>query len=83
MSLRREEEAIFRSFRYINELIIQLLELKRKHAYLETELQDMHERYSRLSLQLAEIEGERQKLEMTLKTVRATKKIATLKQSST
>ncbi|KAJ4820312.1 sporulation-specific protein [Rhynchospora pubera] len=61
------EEAIFQSFRDINELIQDMLELKKRHATVECELQEMHGRYSQLSLQFAEVEGERQKLMMSLK----------------
>ncbi|XP_028757470.1 coiled-coil domain-containing protein 18 isoform X2 [Neltuma alba] len=65
-----DEEAIFRSFRDINELIKDMLELKARHVAVETELKEMHDRYSQLSLQFAEVEGERQKLMMTLKNSR-------------
>lgn len=68
------EEAIFQSFRDINDLINDMLELKVKYASVETELKEMHGRYSQLSLQFAEVEGERQKLMMTLKNFRASKK---------
>lgn len=49
---------------------------------METELKEMHDRYSQLSLKLAEVEGERQKLMMTLKNVRASKKAMFLNRSS-
>ncbi|RDX92958.1 hypothetical protein CR513_24844 [Mucuna pruriens] len=69
-----DEEAVFRSFRDINELIKDMLELKARHSSVETELKEMHDRYSQLSLQFAEVEGERQKLMMTIKNTRASKK---------
>ncbi|KAM7514618.1 hypothetical protein LguiA_004201 [Lonicera macranthoides] len=69
-----DEEAVFRSFRDINELIKEMLELKGKYANVETDLKEMHDRYSQLSLQFAEVEGERQKLMMTLKNIRTPKK---------
>ncbi|BAT78558.1 hypothetical protein VIGAN_02125200 [Vigna angularis var. angularis] len=69
-----DEEAVFRSFRDINELIKDMLELKARHSAVETELKEMHDRYSQLSLQFAEVEGERQKLMMTIKNTRASKK---------
>jgi len=69
-----DEEAVFRSFRDINELIKDMLELKARHSAMETELKEMHDRYSQLSLQFAEVEGERQKLMMTIKNTRASKK---------
>ncbi|KAI6687686.1 hypothetical protein NL676_024514 [Syzygium grande] len=77
-----DEEAIFKSFRDINELIKDMLEIKGKYAAVEGELKEMHERYSQLSLQFAEVEGERQKLMMTLKCVRSSRKAANLNRSS-
>ncbi|KAF6149246.1 hypothetical protein GIB67_026102 [Kingdonia uniflora] len=68
-----DEEAIFQSFRDINELIKEMLELKGRYAAVETELKEMHDRYSQLSLQFAEVEGEREKLVMTLKNARIPK----------
>ncbi|KAG6602046.1 hypothetical protein SDJN03_07279, partial [Cucurbita argyrosperma subsp. sororia] len=70
-----DEEAIFRSFRDINELIKDMLDLKGKYTTVETELREMHDRYSQLSLQFAEVEGERQKLMMTVKNVRVSRKL--------
>ncbi|XP_062025679.1 uncharacterized protein LOC133741997 [Rosa rugosa] len=78
-----DEEAVFHSFRDINELIKDMLEIKGRYATVETELKEMHDRYSQLSLQFAEVEGERQKLMMTLKNVRASKKALCLNRSST
>ncbi|KAL5703877.1 hypothetical protein ACHQM5_022372 [Ranunculus cassubicifolius] len=69
-----DEEAVFRSFRDINELIKDMLELKREYLAIETELKEMHDRYSQLSLAFAEVEGERQKLVMTLKNTRSPRK---------
>nr|XP_023876395.1 GRIP and coiled-coil domain-containing protein 2 isoform X6 [Quercus suber] len=77
-----DEEAIFHSFRAINELIKDMLELKERYTGVETELKEMHDRYSQLSLQFAEVEGERQKLMMTLKSVRASKKTLLFNRSS-
>ncbi|GLT32946.1 hypothetical protein SLA2020_075730 [Shorea laevis] len=77
-----DEEAIFKSFSDINELIKDMLELKKRYASVETELKEMHGRYSQLSLQFAEVEGERQKLMMTLKSVRAARKSQHLIRSS-
>lgn len=59
-----------------------MLELKAKYASVETELKEMHDRYSDLSLQFAEVEGERQKLTMTLKNIRTPKKPGYLNRSS-
>ncbi|KAJ6335578.1 hypothetical protein OIU78_012242 [Salix suchowensis] len=69
-----DEEAIFKSFRDINELIKDMLELKGSYTSMETELKEMHDRYSQLSLQFAEVEGERHKLMMTLKNARHQRK---------
>ncbi|KAJ8530864.1 hypothetical protein K7X08_023745 [Anisodus acutangulus] len=78
-----DDEAIFKSFRDINELIKEMLEIKEKHVAKENELKEMHDRYSQLSLQFAEVEGERQKLKMTLKNVRTSRtKLMQLNRSS-
>ncbi|EOA36030.1 hypothetical protein CARUB_v10008070mg [Capsella rubella] len=76
-----DEEAIFQSFRDINNLIEEMLETKGRYSSMETELREMHDRYSQLSLKFAEVEGERQKLMMTLKNVRASKKAMLLNRS--
>ncbi|CAA3002080.1 Hypothetical predicted protein [Olea europaea subsp. europaea] len=65
-----DEKAVFKSFRGINALIKQMLEMKGRHAAVEAELREMHDRYSQLSLQFEEVEGEREKLAMMLKNVR-------------
>jgi predicted nuclease with TOPRIM domain len=62
-----DEAAILQSFRDINELIQDTIELKRRQMAVENELKEMQGRYSELSVQFAEVEGERQKLEMNLK----------------
>ncbi|CAH8332807.1 unnamed protein product [Eruca vesicaria subsp. sativa] len=77
-----DDQAIFQSFRDINDLIEEMLETKGRYASIETELKEMHDRYSQLSLKFAEVEGERQKLMMTLKNVRASKKGMLLNRSS-
>uniref|UniRef100_A0A2P2LUH4 Golgin subfamily B member 1-like n=1 Tax=Rhizophora mucronata TaxID=61149 RepID=A0A2P2LUH4_RHIMU len=69
-----DKEAVFKSFRDINELIKDMLDVKGRYGAVEAELREMHDRYSQLSLQFAEVEGDRQKLLMTLKSVRASKK---------
>ncbi|KAG9153112.1 hypothetical protein Leryth_012365 [Lithospermum erythrorhizon] len=78
-----DEAAVLKSFRDINELIREMLELKGKYATLENELKEMHDRYSQLSLQFAEVEGDRQKLKMTLKNVRASRKLVPFNRSPT
>ncbi|XP_066307974.1 uncharacterized protein [Miscanthus floridulus] len=62
-----DEAAVLQSFRDINELIQDTIELKRRQMAVENELKEMQGRYSELSVQFAEVEGERQKLEMNLK----------------
>ncbi|KAG2321023.1 hypothetical protein Bca52824_014236 [Brassica carinata] len=76
------DEAIFQSFRDLNDLVEEMLETKDWYASVETELKEMHDRYSQLSLTFGEVEGERQKLMMTLKNVRASKKPMLLNRSS-
>ncbi|XP_076947912.1 uncharacterized protein LOC143619989 [Bidens hawaiensis] len=77
-----DEEAVFKSFRDINELIKDMLEIKGKYVNVENELKEMHDRYSQLSLQFAEVEGERQKLMMTLKNVRSSRNLLRSNRSS-
>ncbi|XP_062205036.1 COP1-interactive protein 1-like [Phragmites australis] len=62
-----DEAAVFQSFRDINELIRNTMELKRRQVAVESELKEMQGRYSELSVQFAEVEGERQKLELNMK----------------
>ncbi|KAL9236999.1 hypothetical protein vseg_011593 [Gypsophila vaccaria] len=75
LKLHSDEAAVFQSFRDINELIKDMLEMKEKHTAMETELREMHERYSQLSLDFAEVEGERQKLTIMLKNTRPSKRL--------
>ncbi|OAY71397.1 intracellular protein transport protein USO1 [Ananas comosus] len=62
-----DEEAVLQSFRDINELIQEMFDSKKRYIAIESELKEMQGRYSQLSLQFAEVEGERQKLMMVLK----------------
>ncbi|KAI3522554.1 hypothetical protein L1887_00425 [Cichorium endivia] len=48
--------------------------LKKLHKSMEEELLEMQERYSEISLKFAEVEGERQKLVMTLRNIKNAKK---------
>nr|GEZ18828.1 hypothetical protein [Tanacetum cinerariifolium] len=77
-----DEEVILKSFRDINELIKDTLETKSKYVNVETELNEIHERYSQLSLQFADVEGERQKIMITLKNVRSPRTLAHINFSS-
>ncbi|KAL2894355.1 Ninein-like protein [Bienertia sinuspersici] len=83
LKVHSDEAAVFQSFRDINELIKDMLEMKERYKTMETELKEMHERYSQLSLDFAEVEGERQKLTMTLKNARSPKSLLRRLQSST
>lgn len=58
----------------INDMLIELDSLKEKNQCMESELKDMQERYSEISLKFAEVEGERQKLVMTLRNLKNAKK---------
>ncbi|XP_057864383.2 uncharacterized protein LOC131072267 isoform X2 [Cryptomeria japonica] len=69
-----DQAAMLQSFRDINELINDMLEVKRKNSVLEDELKELQNRYSQVSLQFAEVEGERQQLVMTVKNLRGGKK---------
>ncbi|KAJ0634523.1 putative NT-type C2 domain-containing protein [Helianthus annuus] len=50
------------------------MELLNKNKCMEIELKEMQERYSEISLKFAEVEGERQQLVMTLRSIRNKKK---------
>ncbi|GAB2270349.1 hypothetical protein Dimus_005252 [Dionaea muscipula] len=78
-----DEAAVLQSFRDINDLIKEMLEMKARYGAKDMELKEMHERYSQLSLQFAEVEGERQKLMMALKNVRASKRLLSRSSSAT
>lgn len=67
MKQHNDEEAVLQSFRDINELIQEMFDSKKRYIAIESELKEMQGRYSQLSLQFAEVEGERQKLMMVLK----------------
>ncbi|CAM8981599.1 unnamed protein product [Rhodiola kirilowii] len=74
LKMHGDEDAVFKSFRDVNELIKEMLEIKGRYSSVENELKEMRDRYSQLSLQFAEVEGERQKLTMLLKNVRGSKR---------
>ncbi|KAK9748676.1 hypothetical protein RND81_02G072800 [Saponaria officinalis] len=63
------------SFGSTNELIKDMLQMKEGYVAVETELKEMHERYSKLSLDFAEVEGDRQRLVLMLKNVRLSKSV--------
>ncbi|XP_017440438.2 uncharacterized protein LOC108346027 isoform X2 [Vigna angularis] len=53
-----------------NELLDEVAVLKERNKYMETQLKEMEERYSDISLKFAEVEGERQQLVMALRNMR-------------
>lgn len=57
-----------------NELLNEVEILKERNKYMETELKEMEERYSEISLKFAEVEGERQQLVMALRNLKNGKK---------
>lgn len=58
----------------LDELVTELVELKERNESMESELKEMQERYSEISLKFAEVEGERQKLVMTVRNLKNAKK---------
>ncbi|KAG6688680.1 hypothetical protein I3842_11G136400 [Carya illinoinensis] len=58
-----------------DDLIAELASLKERNRSMETDLKEMQERYSEISLKFAEVEGERQKLVMKVRNLKHAKKI--------
>ncbi|GMN32216.1 hypothetical protein TIFTF001_003566 [Ficus carica] len=58
----------------LDNLKTELASLKEKNQFMECELKEMQERYSEISLKFAEVEGERQKLVMTVRYLKNHKK---------
>lgn len=58
----------------IDELLSEVPLLKERNKIMEIELKEMQERYSEISLKFAEVEGERQKLVMTIRNLKNAKK---------
>ncbi|GAB4834387.1 hypothetical protein Ancab_032641 [Ancistrocladus abbreviatus] len=54
----------------IEDLLKQIMLLKEKNDSMESELMDMQERYSEISLKFAEVEGERQQLIISLRNLK-------------
>jgi len=48
----------------------ELASLKERNKAMEEELKQLHERYSEISLRFAEVEGERQQLVMTVRSLK-------------
>ncbi|CAL1401108.1 unnamed protein product [Linum trigynum] len=57
-----------------DKLVRELLSLKEKNEEMEGELKEMQERYSEISLKFAEVEGERQKLVMAVRSLKHARK---------
>ncbi|XP_011015471.1 PREDICTED: LOW QUALITY PROTEIN: myosin heavy chain, striated muscle-like [Populus euphratica] len=55
---------------YLIELLTEMAQLKERNKCMETELKEMQERYLEISLKLAEVEGERQQLVMTVRNLK-------------
>ncbi|KAL9253034.1 hypothetical protein AKJ16_DCAP06469 [Drosera capensis] len=58
----------------MDSLLQEVAILKEKNNSMETELKDMQERYSEISLKFAEVAGERQKLVMSLRNLKNSRK---------
>lgn len=58
----------------LNELLGEMGLLKEKNKEMESELKEMQDRYSEISLKFAEVEGERQQLVMKLRNLKNAKK---------
>lgn len=58
----------------IADLLSEMPLLKERNKTMEIELKEMEERYSEISLKFAEVEGERQKLVMTIRNLKNAKK---------
>lgn len=56
------------------DLLTELASLKEKNISMESELKDMQERYSEISLKFAVVEGERQQLVMTIRNLKNSKR---------
>lgn len=60
--------------RLTKELLNEVAVLKERNTNMETELKEMEERYSEISLKFAEVEGERQQLVMAVRNLKNGKK---------
>ncbi|KAK7406151.1 hypothetical protein VNO78_07771 [Psophocarpus tetragonolobus] len=59
----------------LGDILTELTSLKERNKSMETELKDMQERYLEMSLNFAEVEGERQKLVMTVRNLKSMQKV--------
>ncbi|CAJ2676613.1 unnamed protein product [Trifolium pratense] len=58
----------------LSDVLTELSSLKERDTSVETELKELQERYSEMSLKFAEVEGERQKLVMTVRSLKNSRK---------
>ncbi|XP_058731990.1 intracellular protein transport protein USO1-like [Vicia villosa] len=58
----------------LSDVLTELSSLKEKDISMRTELKELQERYSEMSLKFAEVEGERQKLVMTVRSLKNARK---------
>jgi hypothetical protein len=62
------------NFGDVDIVVSDLVELQKRVKQLEIDLRDMWDRYSAMSLRFAEVEGEREELVMTIRTLRNTRR---------
>jgi hypothetical protein len=60
------------NFGDVDIVVSDLVELQKRVKQLEIDLRDMWDRYSAMSLRFVEVEGEREELIMTIRTLRNT-----------
>ncbi|EEF51396.1 ATP binding protein, putative [Ricinus communis] len=58
----------------LTEMVTEMSRLKERNKCMESELKEMQERYSEISLKFAEVEGERQQLVMTVRNLKSGKR---------
>ena len=58
----------------LNKLLSEVSSLDKRNKHMESELKEMQDKYSEVSLRFAEVEGERQQLVMALRNLRNGKK---------
>lgn len=58
----------------LSDVLTELSSLKERENSTKTELKELQERYSEMSLKFAEVEGERQKLVMTVRSLKNARK---------
>lgn len=58
----------------LKDLVNEVASLKEQNEVMEMELKEMQERYSDISVRFAEVEGERQRLVMTVRNLKNAKR---------